>query len=384
MFGGVDEATSGVSGNREATVSKRAQVSTERRCGGQGGRGAFTLIELLVVIAIIALLIGILLPALGRARDSARNVLSQSNIRQITTAMMTYVGDYDDNFPPNVPPLNNNRYVDPDGKLGRRWFDVDVLGQYIPSSDGGDLGFVPPVGSNLRATIGGGVMQNPNHPEAGRSYAMNYWASSYVLFRRSGFGITSPVSSYVRPGDPSLSSGGSPVEQPFMINGRIGPAGVGFKASVDFASQVHVMGDSWAEYWKDQDLDGDFGAFATETIGSFGLPGERFGADATFEQKFNLFFYNNGARSPGNPEFDALTAFGAGRYPASYIPYYRHPQRSTKLFEVEGKANIGKADGSVEQFSPSDLFNGSTDRSTYKVLWSPRDQQVERAVLGMP
>lgn len=66
------------------------EVVVERR------KNAFTLIELLVVIAIIALLIGILLPALGQAQKSAKNVLSQSNLRSLNTGAANYASDNSD------------------------------------------------------------------------------------------------------------------------------------------------------------------------------------------------------------------------------------------------------------------------------------------------
>ncbi|HTE17749.1 MAG TPA: DUF1559 domain-containing protein, partial [Armatimonadota bacterium] len=63
----------------------------------------FTLIELLVVIVIIAILAAILFPVFAKARESARKTQCISNTRQFGMAIMQYVQDYDESFPPRFP-----------------------------------------------------------------------------------------------------------------------------------------------------------------------------------------------------------------------------------------------------------------------------------------
>jgi prepilin-type N-terminal cleavage/methylation domain-containing protein/prepilin-type processing-associated H-X9-DG protein len=70
---------------------KEPSMRDVRQTRPRGFQGGFTLVELLVVIGIIAILVGILLPTLGRARASARSLQCQSNLRSLGQAVHMYV-----------------------------------------------------------------------------------------------------------------------------------------------------------------------------------------------------------------------------------------------------------------------------------------------------
>ena len=61
---------------------------------------AFTLVEMLVVIAVISLLCALILPALGKARESAKNTVVNTELHQIALALECYGHDHKDKFPP--------------------------------------------------------------------------------------------------------------------------------------------------------------------------------------------------------------------------------------------------------------------------------------------
>src|SRR5688572_25464740 len=121
-------------------------------------RRAFTLVELLVVIGIIAVLVGILLPVLANARKSAMDMQCQSNIRQLCSAMIMYANEFKGRYPPNIGTGGANV---------QWWYDADRIGRYLPKTK--QFG---------TTSIYGTVFICPRDEEGGRSYAMNYYASS--------------------------------------------------------------------------------------------------------------------------------------------------------------------------------------------------------------
>src|SRR5215471_12066566 len=70
---------------------------------------AFTLIELLVVIAIIAIIAGMLLPGLAKAKSKVQGIACMSNLRQLQTGWLIYAHDNDDKLAGNISAARINR-----------------------------------------------------------------------------------------------------------------------------------------------------------------------------------------------------------------------------------------------------------------------------------
>ena len=86
----------------------------------------FTLIELLIVIAIIAILAGMLLPALQKAREKSKQSYCLNNLKQIGVVTMMYLGDFNNKMPASAEffktnllevAINNSKYIKPNSRI---------------------------------------------------------------------------------------------------------------------------------------------------------------------------------------------------------------------------------------------------------------------------
>ncbi len=156
---------------------------------------AFTLIELLVVISIIALLVALLLPALGKARDAARAAMCLSNHRQMMIAHVSYTAEYRDRLPRQNSTVTGqitwwaaqNISV---GGGARQSFGLNKLVQTEYIAD--DHIIICPSNTNTRVAYADGDSTHPNYTRSADQARgwMNWWSGYFqrVLASEAGGG----------------------------------------------------------------------------------------------------------------------------------------------------------------------------------------------------
>lgn len=193
-------------------MRNRLTTQAEHRCtcGKSRINSGFTLIELLVVIAIIAILLGILLPALGGAQKTARLVKSQANLRSLAQVQEVYAGEYRGSLinPHEIKKFINNMGSGGGGPVSRGWGLVHKVGsrsalEFPPGPGNGTEWYSEMYAFHWYSVIGGWLSQGDyasevqfspsdrilisrvqdlqDDPPNGWSLETGFWDGSYVL-----------------------------------------------------------------------------------------------------------------------------------------------------------------------------------------------------------